>query len=993
MQNLRKTLNQIISTQQSITLTKYDNNTKLKIFLSEPYAKLGLNDSDWTLIQSNVLLNWNEDEQVISTEVNDAFNTKIRPRYYNKVSALQQAISLPTIILSVLCQDMNEYSLYDFIAQYKPSTIEEYFEQLSMLSVEPPQCLAAVSSYIIDYNSDINNANAENGVNMIIWDNNKSKNGYSDNIYGVKHSWDHYSYPHIHQVDSFEHHKILLLNAVKRTWLATLSMTSGVKEVYTRINYGYQAGDLLPYYTIDEYNLLALFNYATVIKPPYDYTRILQLRSEEIEQIILRTLTCQRISPTLNTIYMTSTQLAQERILGNRPLADRITLTQPLIYAENLILYDQYNNIQLPVGDEFSVDSLLSEIEVVNTMGRPEYVINVEQPKHLIQSQSIPSTLTKLILSPSNYATYLDVLRLSARRQYLTSSIVKAVSPDGITIRVTSLAERAVAYVSLNENSNGINLNNLNDVPPAILTLTTRIYIDDYSISTGLLAEIIKFNTFLNLNYSSMNITIVSPSIMPTSLLTICGYSNVPVEVCSLDGSMGTQIDSLFTFNLMTSNMIFLTITEKEYLSDVNAYELFLSDIRINTYYSIEFIDFSAYNLKAALTSILTVLKLAKETNDAKLQFLPLLLNPLKVGARVAFSLAEYPEIITTYSVFSEEQLSTYSREISTSTIVVDPVKSLTYSNRIVPRMGTYLISRCDESNFQRTLGYMSSLCRYVTSKCYSNLYKYYELEGVVDQSRIAIMDRLNMFRENTYIKPEQLIPKEFILKNDQRTARLTYFELVTQTDRMLLYILRRETGKLSNDLSDYGSAHFLNLCMTDNNYVMYDIDNIDTAGVPGVQLIRNVLEWGVVLPYIEDHDVLIYNSLFMDAKISDVDMSTPIITMLQSIKSSKNIYFNLPLMTDQLFELLQPLNIVEKQENRYFLKLGKYPSIPCLTQTELNAVLAIFPSPQYNVTQMKPTLLDYYFTSRMIQRSGNAQVYNNALMLHQCIPLFVVTS
>jgi hypothetical protein len=272
-------------------------------------------------------------------------------------------------------------------------------------------------------------------------------------------------------------------------------------------------------------------------------------------------------------------------------------------------------------------------------------------------------------------------------------------------------------------------------------------------------------------------------------------------------------------------------------------------------------------------------------------------------------------------------------------------------------------------------------------------LYKYYELEGVVDQSRIAIMDRLNMFRENTYIKPEQLIPKEFILKNDQRTARLTYFELVTQTDRMLLYILRRETGKLSNDLSDYGSAHFLNLCMTDNNYVMYDIDNIDTAGVPGVQLIRNVLEWGVVLPYIEDHDVLIYNSLFMDAKISDVDMSTPIITMLQSIKSSKNIYFNLPLMTDQLFELLQPLNIVEKQENRYFLKLGKYPSVPCLTQTELNAVLAIFPSPQYNVTQMKPTLLDYYFTSRMIQRSGNAQVYNNALMLHQCIPLFVVTS
>lgn len=582
---------------------------------------------------------------------------------------------------------------------------------------------------------------------------------------------------------------------------------------------------------------------------------------------------------------------------------------------------------------------------------------------------------------------------MSAKRQFLSSAILRLVSSDGVSIDVQTLPERAVAYVGLNQDSHGVNLESADQIPNAILEMTNKTYIDDYAISLNILTEVMKFKEFLNVSYGSMNVVIISPDVYPTIFMKIANQTNLPSEVLSLDGSMGSQIDSLFSFNVMSANMLFITITEENYLNSVDSYELFLSDIKPTTYYSLELIDFSSETLVSAVGSIVEVLKLASGKDYAKIQISPLILNSLKVGIRVVFSLSDYPGIITSYRSIQKQQLEVYSRSISTDTIVVDPIKSLTYSNKIVPRMGTQLIARCNAENYSKTLGYMSSLCRYVNSKCYSTNYTYYELSGVVDQSRIVVMDRLEMFRENRYIQPEQLIPREVIPKNDVKITRLTFFELVTQTDRLLLYLLRRTNGLLSNNVSDYGSAHFLNLCMTDNEYIMYDIDNIDVADVPSVQLIRNVLEWGAPLPYINDTDVLIYNSLFMNPKAVGDDMSVPIINMLRPTLDAKNIYFNLPVMTPQLYEILLPLNIVEQVNNRYYLKLSKYPSVPCLSQDELNKVLAIFPNPQFSVKQLKPTLLDYYFTSRMIQRSGNNQIYNNALVLHQCIPLFVVSS
>jgi len=245
------------------------------------------------------------------------------------------------------------------------------------------------------------------------------------------------------------------------------------------------------------------------------------------------------------------------------------------------------------------------------------------------------------------------------------------------------------------------------------------------------------------------------------------------------------------------------------------------------------------------------------------------------------------------------------------------------------------------------------------------------------------------MFKQNDLIKPEQLLPQEFPFDNVLKVGRLTPFELVSQTDRMLLYIIRREDDLLVNDLSDYGSAHFLNLCMTDNNYTMYDLDPIEIPDLDGINFIQTVLRWGQPLPYIDSNDVLIYNSIFMNAVIVDADMSTPLITMLTPLLEASNIYFNIPYMTEGLFNLLLPLGIVSEKENRYYLKMSEYPSIPCLNRDELGLVLAIFPSPQYKITICTPTLLDYYFTSRMIQRSANIQVYYNAIMIHQCLPFF----
>lgn len=993
MINLKKTLNQINAQHQPITITKYDNDTKIRLTISEPYSQLGLNENDWSILRSTSLINWNNETAQLNDMINDAFNVNIKYRYYNVVKALRKAEVIPTIVLSILCQEINEYSLHSFTNGFKPLYISEYFEQLRMLNPEIPRSLSPVTTYVIDLNEDINSANVSNGVNLILWDNGRTQKNLPNDVYGVKHAWDHYDYPHIHLIESFDHHRLLLLNAIKRTWMAMLAVTSGTKEVYTRVNYGYMASDVFPSYTLDEYKRLARLNYGTIIEPPYSYSRTRLLTLSEIEDIVQRALRCLRIAPTLNTIYMTSKQLNQERILGNKVILSRVTIIRPIYFFDYLNLYEQYSNIQLPTGEVFSPEDMLSRVEVSRTTGKPEYNTLAFQTKHAINPLNNNHPYEYTPVTKNNYETYLDIIKLSAKRQFLTLNILSQVSQDGYSIDVSTIPERAVAFTALNQNSHGINLNLQDQIPNSIIERTNKTYIEDYYLSLNILNEVVKFKEFLNVGYGSMNVAIISPDTYPTTYMQIASQTNLPSEVLSLDGAIGIQTDSLFTFNIMSANVLFITITERDYLNDVAAYELFLSDIKRDTYYSLELIDFSSENLYNALKSVLDVLKIAFESDFVKLQIAPLILNPLRVGIRVVFSLAQYPDIITSYSAITRDDLSQYARAISTENIIIDPIKSLTYSNKIIPRMGTQMIIRSDRENFQNSLGYMSSICRYVTSKCYSMEYPYYEMSGIVDQSRIVVMDRLQMFRANTYIAPEQLIPKEMSLRGDIKTARLTFFELVTQTDRMLLYLLRRSNNLLSNNLSDYGSAHFLNLCMTDNIYVMYDIDKIDTANVPGVILIQNVLEWGTPLPYIDNNDVLIYNSIFMNPKAIDDDMSVPIITMLRPVMNSKNIYFNLPVMTQQMYEILLPLNLVELINNRYYLKLSKYPSVPCLSQDELNKVLAIFPSPQYTVSELKPTLLDYYLTSRMIQRYGNNQVYNNAMVLHKVIPFFIVSS
>lgn len=993
MQDLKKTLNQIIGNNKPLRAQKYDNDNKMKIFVPPPYDELGFTDVDWMSIQLNVFQNWKEDNDTISNRLNDMFNIMIRNKYYNTVVSLLSTKSIPTIILSILCQDPHRYSLHAFKdPDYKPENISEYFALLRSLTTSIPKSYSATSTYVIDVTSDLAYTGIENAVNPILWDNDISSLSLPNVIYGVKHIWDHYDYPHIHEVTSYMGHKLLSLNAVKRTWLSMLAVTAGTKLVNNRLHYGYGAVSMLPNYTIDEYHYLAKLNYGTTIQPPYNYDRILRMSIDEVERIIVSTLDCLRFSPTLNTVYVTPTQLGQERLLGNDPIASRYTVVQPSLFLDSLILFSRFSTVQLPTGESFAPITLLSKIEMRRTAGLPDHQINLPLADHVLEDYAYPIE-RGVPLMVREYKTYLDLLSMSANRQFRTPNIIRSISPDGITIVVSTLAEQAVAVSSLNEDSPGTNLNQPNEISNAILTPTTSPYISDYMVSTYLTHELMLFRQLLDVNYSSMNIAVVSPELYPVTFMNICNSSNVPAEVYSYDGSIGTQLSSLYNFNVSIANMLFATISETDYLNDITTFELFASEIKDDTYYSLEFLDFSPANLVRAISSIINSLKLILDTASVKLQLSSPILNAIRVGVRLIFSLHDLPHISTLYDRVTVNQITPYTRVISLKKVVIDPIQSLAYPRNVIPRMGTHLLAICQADDFAITLGYMSSLCRYTTSKSFSSSFTYYEIEGFVDQSRIAIMDRLKMFRLNDTIKPEQLIPSDYISKSVERTARLTHFELVTQTDRMLLYIHRRESGLLPNDLSDYGSAHFANICMTDNHYTMYDMDKIDIAGVPGVTFIQDVLEWGEPLPYIQDNDVLIYNSIFMNARVKDDNMAVSIIDMLRPIALSKNIYINFPYMTQSLFELLLPLDIVTLKDNRYFLKLGNFPSIPCLREEELLQILAIFPDPQYTITKRSPTLLDYYFTSRMIQRSANSQVYYNALMLHQCLPFFEIVS
>lgn len=917
------------------------------------------------------------------------FVNRISHKYLHTIQALVDLKIFPRILLSILCQSPEQYSLRSFLLPDNDLTDEaSYLSHLSALTVIPIISYSAVSTYVMSITSEFADLNAINGVNRILWDGPVDRTSVENVTYGVKHIWDHYNYGHIHVISTYENHRIISLNAIKRTWLSALSITAGLKKQNTRVSYAYFNEGMLPPYTREQYYHLAKLNYATVIQPPYSYARTALLSLNEIESIALSTTNCYEITPTLNIAYITAMQLGQERILGNNPILSRCKIVTPLVFEDNLVLYKRFNTKQLPLGPEFDVDNLLLKVETQHTVARPEYLINMPVADHYVYKNPItrhrPTSLRQ-----KEYTAFLDQLRLQSQSQYRPRNIMDTVASNGINIIVSTLAELAVASTSLNKGNAGANLNKSDDILSAVIELTDAPYIMDYYMSMGLVNELLLFREILNIDLSSMNVTIISPEVAPVTFTKICKVSNVTCNVYSRDGSIGSEIISLYSFDIMSSNMLFITITEIEFLRDFSSYQLFISELRVYTYYSIEFLDFDNTNLTLAIQSILQALRLVLQKQDVKVLFQPLLLNTLCVGVRVVFSLIDIPYISTTYAQNDLLDLECYTRTITPKKVVIDPIKSLTYRNEIIPRMGTHITLTCQPSMYNESLGYMSSICRYTTSKSYSELYTFCTIEGFVDQSRIALLDRLKMFRKNDLIKSEQLLPQEFTFNTSDKVGRLTPFELVSQTDRMLLYIIRREEGSLVNDISDYGSAHFLNLCMTDNNYTMYDLDPIVVPDIPGIDFIETVLRWNQPLPYIIDNDVLIYNSIFMNATVTDTDMATPLINMLTPVTPANNIYFNLPYMTEGLFNLLSVLGIVSEKDNRYYLKMAEYPSIPCLTPDELARVLAIFPAPQYEIKACVPTLLDYYFTSRMIQRSANLQVYYNAIMIHQCLPFF----
>lgn len=996
MKNIAKILNQITRNHTPLKALTKNEDQEIEIKLSEPYATLGLNFSDWDEILSVLKFALYDDDLTKTGKINDLFVTTIMPRYYNTVKRLEDVGNLPPIILSILTQQMVTFQTAAFKPEYLTAiTTRDYLLQMSNLPEYTPQNVSSISNYIFRHGLSNSSNHALNGLNLIYWDNDFTTKKVPQEIFGLRHVWDHYDYPHIHITNSFEHHRILAINAVRRTWISTLMVASGTKDANFRINYGFMCTDTMPSYSKQQYEQLAILNHGTIIEPPYDQQRIWNMTEHDIENVIISSLKCIRYKPTLHTVYMTTLQLKQERLLGNNPISERYTIVLQQTFPDKLSLYSEYLGTKLPSGDIFNVQDFVNNTEVLSIQGKPDYQLHAPQTDHTLSHVANMFPYLKVV-EPSEYTNYLNYLRNAASRQYLTNNIVRRVAPDGISLVTETLSERIIAGVSLNKDIKGINLAVVDSYPSAILELTDKIYINDYDISINILTEMNDFRTTINTNYSSLNVVVINPEVMPSTLRDICHTSNLAFEVYSTNSTIGMQLESFFSFGVLSANIIFAAISESNYLQDKNSYELFLASITSGTYYSIEFLDFSSEILLPILNSLLENLKIAQQRAAPRIMFAPPIISTMRVGIRIIFSLVEIPSIITEYGLITSSMIKPYCREISPSTMIIDPIKSLTYNSlsipRIVPRMGTNIAITCNNQSYNTALGYMSTLCRYTTSKSFSNHHTYYEITGSVDQSRITCLDRIQAFKINNEVKPHQISPRD-MSPLTTLTSRLTFNELVTQTDRLLLYISRRDQKILRNNLSDYGSSSFLNICLTDSHYTMYDIDNIQSDLVPGTTLIRNHLPWDVPLPYIEGDDVLIYNSLFMNPSALEPDLSVPIIKMLQPIRQAKHIYFNLPYMNDILYNILSGLGIATKILERKFIKLGKFAPIPCLNDLELTQVLAIFPQPMYIIKQRIPSLLDYYNTSRMLQRDTNSQTYYNALIIHQCLPFFDISS
>lgn len=993
MQNIRDTLNQIIRTNEHIYTTRSPNELLQTIHLTKPFSILGLNLQHWNELTSIVLSNWREEKITVDALLNDYFNANIKPIYESKIRALLPKDSLPTIILSIITQEQNELNL-DFFKNQEITypNIKSYLTLIQQILRTIPVTYSAVSSYVINAYMPKDEIAMYNGVSKIGWGGEFLDDTNDNSVVGLQHIWDHYDYRHVHVVDTFQQHKILLINAIRRTWLSSLSLSAGLKAAATRVNYGYMTTKLIPDYDIDQYNLLALLNYGVVILPPYNIERINKLTMEDIENIVLKSTKCLPFVPSLNIVYVTDVQLGQELKLGNVPIDGRYKVVSPLTYTNELLLYNKFTTNKIPKGLEFNVNELLMNINTSSII--PSYNLDVLSYPGGVTTSSfgISDVISKTPVFEVNYRNYLAIMKILTNGQYARSNLVKRIAPNGLTIESDSHGQTIIAFMTLNENIPGVNLNQVigsTDSISSILTPSETTFIPDFTISSRLTDELLVFKEFKDYNFKDINVMILNPGVVPSTYVKLLNYNNIVNEVYSLDGSVGIKVDTLYSFSYTNANLIYMCITETEYLNDQTGFELFTTTIDKSKLYSIEFIDFNLQNLRIVLESLIESLLILSGAPNANMSFNSLLLCPYRVGVRVRFSVDEYPMILTKLSSVDDDLISRFTRNITPQSIVIEPIQSVTYKKSVVPRMGTYLVAKCQEKDFNKTLGYMSSLCRYSNVKSQYIAYNYYMFEGIVDQSRIVLLDRIKMFKENVELTPQQLLPQDTKV-NEDRSVKLTYFELMTQTDRMLLYILRKEDGTIDNNLSDYGSADYLNVCMTNNVYTMYDLDEIDSMDIPGVEMVKGDLTWGQPLPYVSGDDVLIYNSIFFAQNQTQDTIAADIRNMLTGVLDANNVYFNLPYMNNLLYQLLLPLNIVTIKNNDYYLKLSNYPAVLCLNDDSINSILTIFPSSEWNVAKMSPSLLDYYFTSRMIQRFGVSDDYFNAIVLHAVVPLFV---
>lgn len=842
----------------------------------------------------------------------------------------------------------------------------------------------------------------------------------STTAYLYQHVWDHYNIEHYHEAAGYEEAETMQLISVRRTWVAMREYRMNGLNPNSRINFGYRLKNTARL-SASESRLINLIQFGHVMEPELLPNQVRALPLQSIKERILERMKCIDIegsSPMYLPVTAEQRDLMEEAghklVIGRFKIVDKLSLDTSIGEQVKTRIIET-----VPQGLSFNVEDILRGVQT-------DAPINVAKDPYGFKIMSVAPYPASIQRIPR-----LSVSDLTSRSLYEANGITRD------SIRVGNLMNR---YTDEN-----LSINNQNELENALLTvgLNTGEISPVITITIGGESNQVSISSIGSVLSAKPESYVLEDLLHSTLLSKILFFyiSNYPLQPgmyeCNLVNSQFTPIfesmwRQLIQIKYFTTrddmNGVFIKTPSGyghmqgifNYASirtlSMNVWRDFVVDVcSAGQYNNCNVLEIRTQDLATALIIIRNALVAAnKQPAIHVINGTGDLLGPS--NQLIIISHYDHLESNVHPCVLPEPiPIDTQDDQarLLISAINPNPILPISPTRRLLPNFtlmnlqvdtGFSVRVNSEWAKVNDAVGFVSSISRFTSlRKIGSADWPQAEVSGITDRARVGYLSRLKAYRSSEQVFTLDNFSYSAPRKSHLHLGAVTPEEVVTQTDREIIYYLRKNNlyGKLTSSLNDFGSGFLLNVHQTESNYVMYDRLAFEIEEIEGVSLITGEIKLEDPLPAEPYYDTLCYNSLYFIPSWESYRVDGRLTSWAEKhfswqVGVKSTMYFNIPVMWSTLYDTMKPnFNISEvereDQDSLYYIKLNIYPYVECISPSDLSDIYNVLIKLGTKVAKIVPALSDYGYTMRSCGRTSTLEHVSLAHQLHQCLTTIVV--